>query len=162
MVISSTYFPHKSIHKGTWRWRNGRICNQVDHILIDRRNALSMIDVRTCCGVVGDSDHYLVKAVYRCRIMTWKNEHLVKEPKLNIRKLVIPEICEAYQRTLQGKANEEEPKNYVDEAWANFKQRVMEAAITVLGYEDRPERSDWFVEECKTALTLKNQPTRHG
>jgi hypothetical protein len=67
-----------------------------------------MTDVRTCRGAVGDSDHYLVKAVYRCRIMTWKNELLVKEPKIDIPKLEIPEIHEANQRTLQGKVNEEE------------------------------------------------------
>jgi hypothetical protein len=52
-------------------------------------------------------------------------------------------------------SEEEEPRNYVNEAWANI--RVMEAAITVLGYKERPERNDWFNEECKTALTLKNQ-----
>jgi hypothetical protein len=33
----------------------------------------------------------------------------------------------------------------------------MVAAITVLGYEGRPERNYWFDEERKTALTLKNQ-----
>jgi hypothetical protein len=114
-----------------------------------------MTDVRTYCVAVGDPDHYLVKALYRCRIMTWKNEHLVKEPKTNIQKLEIPEIREAYQRILQGKANEE-PKNNV-KAWANVKQRVTEAAITVLGYENRLERNDWFDEECTTTLTLKNQ-----
>jgi hypothetical protein len=67
-----------------------------------------MMDVRTCRGAVGDSDHYLVRAVYRFRKMTWKNEHLVKELKINIQKLEIPEIREVYQRTLQRKVNEEE------------------------------------------------------
>jgi hypothetical protein len=95
--------------------------------------------------------------VYRCRILTWKNEHLVKEPKVNVRKLEIPEIHDGYRRTLHRKANgeDEEPKNDVDEVWANIKQRAMEAAMAVLGYEDRPERNDWFGEECKTAATLK-------
>jgi hypothetical protein len=55
-------------------------------------------------------DHYSAQAEYRCQITTWKTQHLVKEPKTDIQKLEILEIGEAYQRTLQGKENEKEPK----------------------------------------------------
>jgi endonuclease/exonuclease/phosphatase family metal-dependent hydrolase len=87
LLISSTCFPHKAVHKGTWRSPDGKTYNQIDHVLIDRRNASSIIDVRTCRAANGDSDHYLVKAVYRCR-MAWKDGHISKEPKINIQKLV--------------------------------------------------------------------------
>jgi endonuclease/exonuclease/phosphatase family metal-dependent hydrolase len=47
MVVSSTCFPHKEIHKKTWRSPGGKTNNQIDHILIDKRNASSMLDVKS-------------------------------------------------------------------------------------------------------------------
>ena len=37
LVLKSTMFPHRDIHKYTWTSANGKIHNQIDHILIDRR-----------------------------------------------------------------------------------------------------------------------------
>jgi len=68
MVISSTCFPHKEIHKQTWRSRDGKTNNQIDHILIDKRNASSILDIKSCRGANSDSDHFLVRGKYRCKI----------------------------------------------------------------------------------------------
>jgi len=37
MVISSTTFPHKKIHKGLWRSPDGKTIDQIEHLLIQRR-----------------------------------------------------------------------------------------------------------------------------
>jgi hypothetical protein len=37
LVVRSTMFLHRNIHKYTWNSPNGQTHNQTDHVLIDRR-----------------------------------------------------------------------------------------------------------------------------
>ena len=37
LVVKSTMFPHRNIHKYTWTSLDGKTHNQTDHTLIDRR-----------------------------------------------------------------------------------------------------------------------------
>jgi len=37
LVVKSTIFPHRNIHKYTWTSPDGKTHNQIDHVLIDRR-----------------------------------------------------------------------------------------------------------------------------
>jgi len=35
-IVMSTKFQHKQIHKGTWRFPDHNIINQIDHILVNQ------------------------------------------------------------------------------------------------------------------------------
>jgi len=59
MVVASTLFKHKDIHKITWRSPDGQNFNQIDHLLIDARRVSNVMDVKTFRGDNIDSDHYL-------------------------------------------------------------------------------------------------------
>jgi hypothetical protein len=45
LVVKSTMFPHRNIHKYSWTSPDGKTHNQIDHILIDRRRHSSIINV---------------------------------------------------------------------------------------------------------------------
>jgi hypothetical protein len=45
LVVTSMMFPHQNIHKYTWTYPHGKTHDQIDHILINRRWHLRMLDV---------------------------------------------------------------------------------------------------------------------
>ena len=99
LVVSSTRFPHKRIHLGTWKIPGSNRANQIDHILIDARHASCILDVRSYRGANIDSDHYLVKAKVRSRISTVRTTSRVDQ-KINIEALKQPNVANAFADTI--------------------------------------------------------------
>ena len=62
LVLKSTMYPQRGIHKYTWTSPGGKTHNQIEHILIDRRWHSIILDVQSFKGVDCDTDHYLVFA----------------------------------------------------------------------------------------------------
>ena len=72
LVVKSTMFPHRNIHKYTWTSPDGKTHNQNDHVLIDRRWQSSVLDVRSFRGAECDTDHCMVIAKVRERLAVGK------------------------------------------------------------------------------------------
>lgn len=66
-IINSTIFPHKGIHKATWQSPNSKICNQIDHVLIQKRYRRSIFDVRSYREAGCEVDHFLVIVKFKCQ-----------------------------------------------------------------------------------------------
>jgi len=72
LVVKSIMIQHQNIHKYTWTSPEGKTHNQIDHIFIDRRWHLSMLDVRSFRGADCDTDHYLVFVKVKGRLAVSK------------------------------------------------------------------------------------------
>jgi hypothetical protein len=71
-AVKCMMFPHRNIHKYTWISPEGKMHNQTDHVLIDRRWHSNILDV-TCFRVAdSDNNHYLVAAKVRERLAVSK------------------------------------------------------------------------------------------
>jgi hypothetical protein len=65
MVIGSTMFQHKNIHKPTWTSPDRSFESQIDHMVIDARHMSELLNVTSYRGGNVDSDHSLVIARMR-------------------------------------------------------------------------------------------------
>ena len=62
LVVKSTMFPYRNIHKYIWTSPDGKTHNQIDRILINRKWHSGVLEVRSFRGADCDTDHYLVVA----------------------------------------------------------------------------------------------------
>jgi endonuclease/exonuclease/phosphatase family metal-dependent hydrolase len=100
LVVKSTMLPHRSIHKYNWTSPGGKAHNQIDHILIDRRQHSSILDVRSFRGVDCDSDHYEYLVIAKVRERLAVGKRMVKKmdmERFNLKQLNEEEVKEQYQ-----------------------------------------------------------------
>jgi len=67
-------YPHRDVHKYNWTSPDGKIHNQIDHILIDRILYSSILEVRSFSRADCVTDHYLVVAKVRERLAVSKKK----------------------------------------------------------------------------------------
>lgn len=72
MVVASTCFLVKVIHKGSWTTLDGNTANTIDHLLIDARHYSGVKDVRSRRDANINLDHFLVETRIRARLSNGK------------------------------------------------------------------------------------------
>jgi hypothetical protein len=135
MVIGSTMFQHKNIHKSTWTAPDRSFESQTDHMVIDARHMSGLLDVRSYRGGNVDSDHYLVIATMTARISNIKKITGERAKKFCISKLQDENTASMYAERL-----EECLKQFpciggetVQEEWELCKSAIQQVAEEVLG-----------------------------
>jgi endonuclease/exonuclease/phosphatase family metal-dependent hydrolase len=83
MIIKSTCSEHKRIHKGTCMCPGTDVVHQIDRVVINKRHASSITEVKSCRGPNCDSDHFVVQAMLRERLSNALKNHGRKRWNIN-------------------------------------------------------------------------------
>ena len=95
LVVKSTMYPHRNIHKYTWTSPDGKTHNLIGHILIERTWQSSVLDVQRFRGADCDTDHYLVILKIRERLAVGKQAaQRFDRQRFNLTKLNEAEVRE--------------------------------------------------------------------
>jgi len=154
MIIKSTCFEHKAIHKGTWMCPGTDVVNQIDHVIINKRHAsiTSITDVRSCLRPSCDSDHFLVKVTLRERLSNALKNQGRKRKRWYIDKLKNEEDLNLYQQKINEKLEDTIGIQDVQRERNKIKNVIVEAAKESLGEKKGKRNEEWFDEECRTAI----------
>jgi exonuclease III len=135
MVIGSTIFEHKDIHKATWVSQDISSEKQIYHVLIDSRHLYNLLNVRTFRGANVDSDHYLVIARIRSRISNVKKIRGEKMKRFRTSMLQNQEVADQYVSTIQERLVHQpyEEQGSIQTEWEKCKEIVCKVAEEVPG-----------------------------
>jgi len=104
MVVKSTMFPYRNIHKYTWTSPDGKTHNQIDYILVDRRRRPRFLDVQCFRRPDCATDHYLEAAKLWEILAASKEETRKFEVEgFNLRKLNELGVRKQYQIKISNK-----------------------------------------------------------
>jgi hypothetical protein len=130
MVISSTRFPRKNIHKETWLSPGGRFSIQIDHVLIENKHKRIIQNLKSYRGADADTDHYLVLIDFRVKMsMEWKKKQKILG-KYDVDKLKNKETVWTHQETVSNLLGRREgfDKEQIEESWKVIMTSITESA----------------------------------
>lgn len=157
-VIGGSLFPHKDIHKYTWKKWGGASTSQIDHITVSKEWRHTLRDVRTRRGADAATDHVLLTADVQLKVAAIKRTTNQGHRKYDIAKLKSPENRGAYTRRL---------RECID--GMSWREAHETAAREVLGTLERRPKKKWIsddtwrlIEERHALKQLQNTNTNNS
>jgi Icc-related predicted phosphoesterase len=155
IIIMSTQYQHKRIHKATWIAPDRATINQIDHVLINAEKRSAVEDVRSMHGLTCDSDHFLVKTVIKQKLITtlgtgtrdkkgWNTDNLINQDKLR-----------QYRSNLRSHLSNVKVED-IEKEWENIKKAICEAATETIGIQQKYLRTERWDDECRSVMNEKN------
>lgn len=159
LIITSTFFPRKLIHKHTWTAPNNVYKSQIDHVLINKNHRSSISNIRSHRGADGDSDHFLVLICYKKSVTRKQKSNNMNTCRYNIDKLCDNATIEQYQKGIDKQLYQYNPNSNenVDDVWKQIKNSILNVADETIQRLRKDKRKPWFNQKCEDIIKKRNQ-----
>ena len=160
LMIGSTVFPHKDIHKYTWTHPNGIIKNQIDHVCVSRTWRKSLLDVRTKRNADIGSDHQLVLATFQLKLS--RNSRAKPTKRFNTNLLQDDRYTTLYQLEVRNRFHVLPVDDNMDinGQWDRIANTIKEAAESSIGYK-KPVKDRWLSGETKDLMKKRTDAGKY-
>jgi len=148
MIISSTMFPRKNIHKQTWISPCEKLRNQIDHVIVDHRIRSIIHDVRNLKGSSAVSDHFLVRIKVKFRISVERSKRMKCTKRIN-KEILKRNHAKDYKEKIKEYLDGLDHDMDINHCWEKMEKIIKRSAEEVLSHELRIKRKSWFNEQCK-------------
>jgi len=142
LIIGETVFPHKTCHKVSCVSPTE---NQIGHIAISKRFRRSLLDVRNKKGADIGSDHHLMIANFRFKILATRK----KIETYNVQKLQMPSVREEFKLEPKNRFSVLSTQNEdtdIEERRKAIKNVYKETSEKILGFRENQQK-EWISKE---------------
>ena len=148
LVIGGSIFPHKRIHKVTWRSPDHVTENQIDHICSSQKFRRSWRDVRAMRGADVSSDHHLLITAVRLRLKRYNNVNNNTRKKFNVGLLRSKETQAAFKISLSNRFQPlqeliEDSETEIETQWEHSMKLWLDTCEEVLG-KKKTQHKEWI------------------
>ena len=153
IVVRSTFFQQKDIHLATWVSPSGMANNQIDHVLVRRRDAKHVCNCRVMRGSSFQSDHYLLRA--QCRFPgKFRPKPFQSRPRLNAQLLHDREVKKAFDCHMQQAFQDSHVADPLCQ-WEAFKSAAQSAQGSLLMQYEEQSIHTWLSPETLQLIAQK-------
>nr|KAG5714565.1 hypothetical protein BaRGS_007011 [Batillaria attramentaria] len=160
LVIGGSIFPHKRIHKATWRSPDHVTENQIDHICISRKFRRSWRDVRVMRGADVSSDHHLLATTLRLRLKRHTNANSTRT-RYNVGLLRNTDTQAAFRISLSNRFRPlqdliEDSEMDIETHWEHSKKLWHDTCEEVLG-KRKTQHKEWISADTIQKLEVRKE-----